>query len=237
MGKRIAIIGAIKDEIAGIKKQMQITDTLRWPTGNAFVGEWHGRTIVLIRSGMGCDRARRALAEMAKKFELEQVISIGYAGALDPALKVGDLVVADQVVYYETMKNYSLDKELLSMMPEARRGTLLTVDSPAAKPQEKKALREKYSAVAVDMETFALAEGAETHHLPLASVRAITDTADQELIDCSPLVADDGDVSKLKAGWHILTHPGDLKGMIDLGQHAKLATANLTEYVSQWIQE
>ena len=150
MEKRIAIIGAIKDEIAGIKKEMRITNTLHWPTGNAFVGEWQGRTIVLIRSGMGCDRARRALAEMAKKFELEQVISIGYAGALDPALKVGDLVVADQVVYHETMNNYSLDKELLSMMPEARRWTLLTVDSRASKPQEKKAFVVKDSARAAD---------------------------------------------------------------------------------------
>ena len=237
MEKRIAIIGAIKDEIAGIKNRMRITYTRRWPTGNAFVGEWQGRPIVLIRSGMGCDRARRALAEIAEKFELEQVISIGYAGALDPALKVGDLVVADQVVYCETLKSYSLDKELLSGMPKAHRGTLLTVDRVTATPQEKKSLREKFSAVAVDMETFALATEAETHHLPLISVRAITDTADQELIDCSHLVADDGDVSKLKAGWHILTHPGDLKGMIDLGQHAKTATANLTEYVSQWIQE
>ncbi len=122
-------------------------------------------------------------------------------------------------------------------VPEVRRGTLLTVGRVAATPQEKKALREKYSAVAVDMETSALAEEAKSRNLPFASVRAITDTADQELIDCGHLVADDGEVSKLKAGWHVLTHPGDLKSMIDLGKHAKTATANLTEYVSQWIQK
>jgi len=237
MEKRIAIIGAIKDEIAGIKNQMQITDTLRWPTGNAFAGTWQGVPIVLVRSGMGCDSAKLALAEIAGKYDLECVISIGYAGALDPALQVGELVVADQVVHYETLKSFSLDEELISTMPETRRGTLLTVDEVVATPPAKKALREKYSAVAVDMETSALAEEAETQHLPFASVRAIADTANQELIDCSHLVAEDGDVSKLKAGWHILTHPGDLKGMIDLGKHAKLATANLTVFVSQWIQE
>ncbi len=237
MEKRIAVIGAIKDEIAGIKKEMRITDTLRWPTGNAFAGTWRGVPIVLVRSGMGCDRARRALAEIAERYDLKEIISIGYAGALDPSLKVGDVVVADRVVYYETLKSYSLDGEFLGTMPKARRGTLLTVGRVAATPQEKKALREKYSAVAVDMETFALAEETQARNLPFASVRAITDTADQELIDCGHLVADDGEVSKLKAGWHVLTHPGDLKGMIDLGQHAKTATANLTEYVSQWIQK
>jgi adenosylhomocysteine nucleosidase len=231
MKKRIAIIGAIKDEIAGIKNRMRIDDTLRWPTGNAFVGEWQGVPIVLVRSGMGRDRARRALTEIAGKYDLECVISIGYAGALDPALQVGELVVADQVIYCETLKSYLLDEELIGAMPEACRGTLLTVDNVVATPPEKEALREKYSAVAVDMETSALAEEAETQHLPFASVRAITDTANQELIDCSHLVAEDGDVSKLKAGWHILTHPGDLKGMIELGQHAKIATANLTAFL------
>ena len=233
MGKRIAILGAIKDEIAGIKNQMRIDDTLRWQPGNAFVGEWRGKPVVLVRSGMGCDSAKLALAEIAGKYDLECVISIGYAGALDPALQVGDLVVADQVVHYETLKSYPLDEALISTMPEARRGTLLTVDEVVATPPEKKALREKYSAAAVDMETSALAEEAQARHLPFASVRAITDTASQELIDCSHLVAEDGDVSKLKAGWHILTHPGDLKGMIDLGKHAKLATANLTVFLKR----
>ncbi len=231
MDKRIAIIGAIKDEIAGIKNQMKIEDTLRWQTGNAFVGEWRGRKIVLVRSGMGMDRAREALVELAERFSLERVYSVGYAGALDPALKVGELIIADQVVYYETLKSYSLDEG--HTLPEVRRGTLLTVDEVAATPLAKKTLREKYSAVAVDMETYALAEEAQARNLPFVSIRAVTDTAQQELIDCSYLVAEDGDVSKLKAGWHILTHPGDLKGMIDLGKNAKMATANLTEILGR----
>ncbi len=242
MELRIAIIGAIKDEIAGIKNQMQITDTLRLPTGNAFVGEWQGVPIVLVRSGMGRDRARRALVEVAERYDLKEIISIGYAGALDPSLEVGDLVVADKIIEMdssrsdEDMKSYSLNKEILNTTGEIHRKILLTVDRVAATPQEKKKLRQKYSAVAVDMETSALAEEAKARNLSFISVRAITDTADQELIDCSYLVEEDGEVSKLKAGWHVLTHPGDLKGMIELGQHAKIATANLTEFLRQYFE-
>ena len=242
MELRIAIIGAIKDEISGIKNQMQITDTLRLSTGNAFVGEWQGVPIVLVRSGMGRDRARRALVEVAERYDLKEIISIGYAGALDPSLEVGDLVVADKIIEMdssrsdEDMKSYSLNKEILNTTGEIHRKILLTVDRVAATPQEKKKLREKYSAVAVDMETSALAEEAKARNLSFISVRAITDTADQELIDCSYLVEEDGEVSKLKAGWHVLTHPGDLKGMIELGQHAKIATANLTEFLRQYFE-
>ncbi len=242
MEKRIAIIGAIKDEIAGIKNQMQITDTLRLPTGNAFVGEWQGVPIVLVRSGMGRDRARRALVEVAERYDLKEIISIGYAGALDPSLEVGDLIVADKVIEMDSshpdegVKSYSLNKEIFNSTAALRGRILLTVDHVAATPQEKKNLREKYSAVAVDMETSALAEEAQARNIPFISVRAITDTAVQELIDCSYLVEEDGEVSKLKAGWHVLTHPGDLKGMIDLGQHAKIATANLTEFLRQYFE-
>ncbi|MEE8127283.1 MAG: hypothetical protein V3T45_01925 [Nitrospinaceae bacterium] len=242
MELRIAIIGAIKDEIAGIKNQMQITDTLLWPTGNAFVGEWQGVSIVLVRSGMGRDRARRALVEVAERYDLKELISIGYAGALDPSLEVGDLVVADKIIEMdssrsdEDMKSYSLNKEIFNTTGEIHRKILLTVDCVAATPKEKKKLREKYSAVAVDMETSALAEKVQAWNLPFISVRCITDTADQELIDCSHLVEEDGEVSKLKAGWHVLTHPGDLKGMIELGQHAKIATANLTEFLRQYFE-
>ncbi len=237
MEPRVAIIGAIKDEIAGIKNQMQITDILRWPTGNAFAGTWRDVPIVLVRSGMGRQRAQRALAEIAERYDLKEIISIGYAGALDPSLEVGDLVVADKVIEMDSsrpdgdMKSYSLDKEIFNTIAGDHGKILLTVDRVAATPQEKKKLREKYSAVAVDMETSALAEEAKARNLSFISVRAITDTADQELIDCAHLLADDGEVSKLKAGWHVLTHPGDLKGMIDLGKHAKIATANLTEFL------
>ena len=240
MEPRIAIIGAIKDEIAGIKQEMQITHTLRWRTGNAFVGEWQGVSIILVRSGMGRDRARQALIEVAEKWSLKEVISIGYAGALDPALEVGDLVVADQVIAMETsptgeaLKSYSLEREIFSAATEAGPKILLTVDQIASTPEEKKRLRDQYSAVAVDMETSALAVEAQARNLSLISVRAITDTADQELVDCSHLVAEDGDVSKLKAGWHVITHPGDLKSMIALGQHAKTATANLTEFLKPY---
>ncbi len=242
MEQKIAIIGAIKDEIAGIKQEMRIDDTLRWKTGNAFVGTWQGVPLVLVRSGMGGQRAQRALTEVVEQFSLERVFSIGYAGALDPSLQVGDLVFADKVMAVKIdapensgEKEKSYDLAEVDGVPDVHGGALLTVDRPAATPREKKALRKKFKAVAVDMETFALAEAAQSRNLPLISVRAITDTADQELIDCAHLVAEDGDVSKLKAGWHVLTHPGDLKGMIELGQHARMATANLTAFLRKYL--
>ena len=86
------------------------------------------------------------------------------------------------------------------------------------------------------METLALARLARENEARFLSIRAISDTADQELMDLAGLVNDSGEVSKFKAGWHIITHPGSMKGMLALGQAAKKATANLADFTSRFIE-
>lgn len=249
----IGIIGAVKEEIAGIKQRMRIRERHTLEHAALWVGEWQGYSIVLVRSGMGRDRACRALKEVAERYPLVLLLSIGYAGGLDPDLDVGDMVIADTVLDFEPgagdSENAALRKFPLSsaMVNQALilscpadtlmiRGTLVTVDQVVATPKEKQALRERSQASAVDMETSELAREAEDRAIPFLSIRSITDTVSQELMDCSHLVEADGEVSTLKAGWHVLTHPGDLKSMIELRTHAQKATANLTEFLLQFLK-
>ena len=77
---------------------------------------------------------------------------------------------------------------------------------------------------------------AEARNIPFLSIRSITDTADQQLLDYAHLVKADGEVSKLKAGWHVLTHPGDLKSLVALRGHAQKATARLTEFLTLYLE-
>ncbi len=238
------ILGAVKEEIAGIKNRMQIDETVELDNGKAFLGRWEGYHILLLRTGMGAVRARKALVDAGSKFDLVQIASIGYAGGLDPALKVGDLVVADRLSRPHVAGKIDLDATLVNQAmalscPEgvtAYQGGLITVDEVVAKPVDKHSLGTMYNVMAVDMETFDLYNVAKQLDVPFFSVRAITDTADQELMDCSHLVEEDGEVSKLKAGWHVLTNPGDMKSMIELGLHAKKATDSLTTYLSEYLK-
>ena len=118
----------------------------------------------------------------------------------------------------------------------AYRGTLLTVDKPILEPEQKRAAGKLYSAQAVDMETLALARFARENGTPFLSARAISDTVDQELMDLSGLVDEGGEVAKFKAGWHVIIHPGSMKGLLALGQIAKKACANLTDFTARFIQ-
>ena len=247
----ICIIGAIGEEIAGVKQRMKIEQSLTLGPARVFLGKWQGVDLLLVRSGVGGVRARQALAQVCDGHAVGLILSIGYAGGLDPDLTVGDLVIADKVFDHETgsAEKKRLRGEVISsaLVNQAMtlscpddtvvyRGGLLTVDQVVSDPDEKKQLGTRYPVLAVDMETTELVREADARNIPFLSIRSITDTADQELLDCAHLVKADGEVSKLKAGWHVLTHPGDLKSLVELRDHAQKATARLTEFLTQYLK-
>ena len=59
---------------------------------------------------------------------------------------------------------------------------------------------------------------------------------DQELVNFSSYVDETGEVSKLKAGWHILTHPATIPKIRDLRDHCRTATFNLTYFVAEFLR-
>ncbi|MCA9484962.1 MAG: hypothetical protein KC553_14620 [Nitrospina sp.] len=247
----IGIFGAVSDEIAGIKQRMKIVRKQVWGPTTAFEGEWQGYGIVLVRTGVGAGRALEALRKTREHYPLVLALSVGYAGATDPELNLGDIVLAERVLRVgggdaaEALRVLPLDPALvsqamvLSCPPETalHRGALLTVDRVVSLPEDKQALAKQYRALAVDMETFDLLEYARREALPFLSVRAISDTADQHLADLTHLVKETGEPDIVKAGWHVLTNPGDLKHALSLRAQTKQATARLTEFLAEFLKE
>ena len=97
MNDCIAIFGAVKEENAGIKRAMNISDRIRLGKTDAWPGKWGGRNIVLVRSGVGKQRAEDSTLQVIDHFQPKALISAGYAGAVQPKLNVGDLVIADSI--------------------------------------------------------------------------------------------------------------------------------------------
>lgn len=243
MENAICILGAVKEEIAGIKGRMKISHRLKLGTADIFCGFWEKKSIVLVRTGIGKIRAGGALAMVLEKYSLSRVISIGYAGGCHPDLKTADLLVAskfltgpnDDAPSEEILITSCLAEQAEKVPPSKNyatyTGCLLTVDQVVHRPEEKKALGEDHDAIAIDMETSTLAQMAAVRNLPFLSVRAISDTVDQELIDVSPLMEEDGKISPLKAGWYVITHPQSIPTFISLREIAQKGTKNITEFL------
>lgn len=240
MNDCIAIFGAVKEEIAGIKQAMNISDHMRLGKTSVWPGKWGKQSIVLVRSGVGQQRAEDATLQVIDRFQPSTLVSIGYAGAVQPDLNVGDLVIADTIIEEKKKGKYSPDSGWLNRAkdihcPEGFKavvGGLLTVDNVIHDSLSKQELGKNYSVQAVEMETSAIAKVAEEKDVPLLSLRVISDRLDQELLDSSSFLGSDGEISTLKAGWYVLTHPGSIKSALSLRSQTQIATQALTKFLS-----
>ena len=244
MNDCIAIFGAVKEEIAGIKQAMNISDHIRLGKSSAWPGKWGKQNIVLVRSGVGRQRAEDTTFQVIDHFKPRCLISIGYAGAVQPELNVGDLVIADTIIEEKENGEYSPDSDWLNRTKnipcpdgvKVVRGGLLTVDNVIHDPISKQELGKRYSVQAVEMETSAIAKVAEEKNVPLLSLRVISDRLDQELLDSSSFLGSDGEISTLKAGWYALTHPGCIKSALSLRNQTQIATQTLTRFISDLLR-
>ncbi len=242
MNDCIAIIGALKEEIAGIKQAMNISDRVRLDKADAWPGQWEGQNIVLIRSGVGKQRAANASLQVIDRFQPKALISIGYAGAVQAGLNAGDLIIADSIIEEKAEGDgkFLPDPHWLGRAqdvpcPEGCQkvvGGLLTVNTVIHGSVAKRQLGKGYNVQAVEMETSAIAGVAAKKGLPLLSVRVISDSIDQELLDSSTFLGKDGEISTLKAGWYVLTHPGSIKNALSLRTQTLFATQTLTKFLS-----
>ena len=248
MSKIIAILGAVSEEIAEIKKAMNISNRIRLEKSEAWPGKWLGKDIVLVRTGIGKQRAKEATRQLIAKFQPEVIISLGYAGALTDGMNVGDLLIAKTIISSESdsqpleiegpenLKWLELAK--MTAPPNSAKlkvGRLLTVDQVVHTPKAKKELANRFQAEAVEMETLEIFQLARENNIAFISVRGISDAVNHELIDSSSFLGKDGKISRLKAGWYVLTHPNSIKKALSLQTQAKIATHNLTDFISKLV--
>lgn len=138
-------------------------------------GQLHGKLIDVIHTGVGKMVCRERMEVMLRRERFEYLISTGFAGALEKELRVGHLLVAD---------NYSSPKLLASPQLELADettflGRLATVPRMIESTGQRESLNKRTGAAAVDMETETIAELCAAHELPMLSLRAISDGAEQ----------------------------------------------------------
>src|SRR5579875_625497 len=120
---------------------------LNWPLDYAFEGILEGRRVMLAANGAGPKLAARAVevairavtgAELSSS-RLEAVVSAGFCGALDPALRENQIVAATEVFDAATSDRFAC-AGVASDTPFAS-GALLTQDRIANTAEEKQRLR------------------------------------------------------------------------------------------------
>jgi hypothetical protein len=143
------------------------------------------------------------------------MIMAGLAGALDPSLKVGDIVIDD------------CPADWLPNVPY-RVGKIVCADALVTTPGAKKSLHDTTGALAVDMESEKARGMALEVGVPFVSIRAISDAASDALDPAVLHLVDEfGHARPLSIAGALLRRPGLIPQLRQLGRDSKLAAENL----------
>jgi adenosylhomocysteine nucleosidase len=162
--------------------------------------------------------------------DIRGVISIGLAGALSPLLKVGDVVIADQIITgaeeWDCHEGWRV--RLMSRLAHAHQGRLFGSDVIIEKAETKSGLHTATGALAVDMESQVAARFAHARKLPLAGLRVISDDA-MHVLPPAALVAmkPDGGIALGRVLGSLLRRPQQLPSLIRTARTSNKAFAEL----------
>ena len=153
-------------------------------------GRLADREVLLLQGGIGRERARQSVLAASRRFRLQAVWSLGFAGGLADRLRPGDLiypaVVLDDAAPDATL--LPLDSHHAVVSDALRRaslrvdtGPLLSVGTALQTPEAKRAAHRRTGAVAVDMEAAGVAAAAQDLGIRWAVLKAIVDGAETPL--------------------------------------------------------
>ncbi len=209
-------------EIVPLKRKLSLRKTHRGSLV-VYTGSLGDRPVVGIVTGIGGVLAAEGVEHLLERIEIEHLVVVGIAGALDSEAPIGALVTPSVVVNGTDGAVYR-PTQLGGGKPT---GTLWTSDDLITDPDVITRLRTE-GVVALDMETAVIAEVCQRHHVPWSVVRAISDRAtelslDEEVIR---LVNRDGTFNVKRIAAFFVRHPGRVRALVRLAKDAKLAAAH-----------
>lgn len=231
----IGIVAALPIETGDIVDRLKKVRKFKSQGMTVLEGEHNGRVVAMVHSGMGMARARKAAEHLIFGHRPYWIVHPGFCGGLDPALKSCDVVLPSEIV--------RPDGEPISvpirpdLLPQGIvTGRLLTMDRILRLPDEKKEWHDRTGAVAVDMESYAVAELCRSLNLRWVGLRVVSDTAGDELPP--EILTITGPTGAFRLGATIgalWQRPGAVKDLLKLRESAILAAEKVAHYAGHLI--
>jgi adenosylhomocysteine nucleosidase len=179
-----------------------------------------GRSDVHVRlTGMGTHNAEQAVRAALKKVRPSRVFTCGFAGALNPALQIGDVVFGAKV-------SPGIAQRLQSA--GARQVVFACVERVAITAAEKCALRAQTNADVVEMESATIERVCHDAGVECITLRAISDTAHEDLpLDFNALMTSEQKLDPAKLALAILRRPQRIPTLLRLGKNSSIAAEKL----------
>ena len=198
----IGIIGAMEEEVAELKKDMQIEETVEM-AGMVFCkGTLGGKDVVIVRSGIGKVNAGICAQILVSQFGADTLINTGIAGSLDAQIDIGDMVISTDALHHDATVfgdpagqiprmdtlSFPADKELVKKAVAANEkanpdihtftGRVASGDQFISDKEVKERIVSLFHPMCVEMEGAGIAQAAYLNKVSYVIIRAISDKAD-----------------------------------------------------------
>jgi nucleoside phosphorylase len=181
--------------------------------------------ITILLTGIGRQNAEKSLREFLTTNSPSLVLTCGFAGGLNPDLKLGDVIFE-----IPQPSTFNLQLSTSGAMP----AKILCADRIATTVAEKKKLRAETGADAVEMESAAIHAICRERCIPCAIVRVISDTANEDLpLDFNVLSKPDKNLDFGKLFLAIAKSPSKIPALMQLQKKTKFAAEQLAEVLAK----
>ena len=166
---------------------------------NYTLGNIGSNEIILLQCGIGKVNATIGTTELIRDFTPDCIISTGVAGGIDQCLHVMDVVVSQQTVYHDVWCGMGCERGQIQGLPtyfeacpilvntalslttkqttQIHKGLICTGDQFITSHAELAKIKSHFpQALAVDMESCAIAHTCRLYNIPFVSFRIISDT-------------------------------------------------------------
>ncbi|MFF2484170.1 5'-methylthioadenosine/adenosylhomocysteine nucleosidase [Paenibacillus sp. NPDC058071] len=199
---KIGIIGAMAEEIELLHRHVQVSGQSVKAGITYYEGQLHGKDIIYCKSGVG-----KVNAAVCTQLLLDQgvdcVLFTGVAGAVDPQLNIGDIVVSSScvqhdmdcsplgfekgVIPFHPRSEFFADDRLVKLASEASSrlfedrsviGVVLSGDQFIASRETVQSLYETMNGACAEMEGASVAQVCDMNGIPFVIIRSMSDKAD-----------------------------------------------------------
>ena len=200
---KIAIMGAMQEEIAPLLEYFKEYTTMEFANNKYYMTSYKGLKLIIAYSKIGKVNASLTATTLIEKFGAQQLFFSGVAGAVNPALKIGDLIVATKLVQHDvdisafghpygfipegnvyTPTSQALRELVINVAKKQRKevleGVIATGDQFICDNAKKNWIQETFDADAIEMEGASVAVVCEALNVPFCILRAISDAADMD---------------------------------------------------------
>ncbi len=235
----VLILTAVELEARGLARELELPRLFRFSFPVYELRRRESRlrlAAVGLRAALLPERGSVLAADLASPL----VISAGTCGALAPELGAGDLILPESVIGLGGERlNVTPGAHALAvgLVPDARRGLLLTSAGVLATPEAKADSFRATGAAAVDLESALILAWASRQGRPSLVVRAVADTAHQRLpAELADLVTPEGKLRTGRAVALALTNPRTIPHALLLRRGTKRALKSVARLIAALIE-